>query len=223
MESVTQKPKKTSSAPLKSGSDLSPSTAERIMSVTLDLLSSRCLHSISIRDIATKAHVNSALISYHFKSKETLYQSIIASQFQIYQQQVVSTFKTDGDTRDNIKNACQAITSFHHANPCWLVLYFRELTNPSHAYETIIKPCIKHASEQCVAMIRAGIVSGVIRPDLNPRHITLAMVGMLNYFFMTRQIMQDLQIEPANNLEDYINFVCSTLLNAVTEVKTALP
>lgn len=72
-------------------------------------------------------------------------------------------------------------------------------------------------------MIRAGIVSGVIRPDLNPRHITLAMVGMLNYFFMTRQIMQDLQIEPANNLEDYINFVCSTLLNAVTEVKTAPP
>jgi len=193
------------------------------MSVTLDLLASRCLHSISIRDIAAKAHVNSALISYHFKSKETLYQSIIASQFQAYRLQVVSTFRSDGDARDNIKKACHAITSFHRDNPCWLLLYFRELTSPSIAYESIIKPCIKHASEQCVAMIKAGITSGTIRADLNPRHATLAMVGMVSYFFMTRQVMQDLQLEPANNLEEYIDFVCSTLLNAVSKEKTATP
>lgn len=213
---IPKNTKTPSSLPPKSGDEVLASTAERIMSVTLDLLSKRCLHSISIRDIAAEAKVNSALISYHFENKDKLYQSIISSQFQTYEQQVVSTFKTDGNVHDNIRNACHAISTFHRNNPCWLVLYFRELTSPSPAYATIIQPCIMKASELCVAMIKAGITSGAIRPDLNPRHVTLAMVGMVSYFFMTKQIMSDLKLEPVNNIDEYLDFACSTLLKAIT-------
>jgi len=191
------------------------STAERIIAATLQLLSSRCLHAISIRDIASAAHVNSALISYHFKNKENLYNTVVASQFQAYQQQVVSAFSTEGDIRKTICTVCHLIASFHHSNPCMLILYFRELTNPSPAYKTIIQPCIKEASDKCVAMIKAGIQAGVIAPATNPRHVTLSLVGMVNYFFMTRQIMQDLALEPANNVNEYIDFVCQTILKSI--------
>jgi len=191
------------------------STAERIITATQVLLLSRCLHAISIRDIASAANVNSALISYHFKNKENLYNTVVASLFQAYQQQVVSAFSTEGDIRKTICTVCHLIASFHHANPCMLILYFRELTNPSPAYKSIIQPCIKEASDKCVAMIKAGIQTGVIAPATNPRHVTLSLVGMVNYFFMTRQIMQDLALEPANNVSEYIDFVCQTILKSI--------
>ncbi len=201
---------------LESGNeDTTTSTADRIIEATLDLLKTRCLHSISIRDIAAAAHVNSALISYHFKNKENLYNTVLESQFQAYRETVVSAFTTEGDMRQTIRAACQAIATFHSSNPCWLILYFRELTNPSPAYQSIIQPCIKEASEKCVAMIKDGMQSGVIAPTTNPRHVTLSMVGMINYFFMTRQIMQDLALEPAHNVDEYIDFVCCTLLKPV--------
>ncbi|NJD37947.1 MAG: TetR/AcrR family transcriptional regulator [Geobacter sp.] len=200
---------------LQAGSENSTAcTADRIIAATLNLLQTRCLHSISIRDIAAKADVNSALISYHFKSKENLYTTVVASLFKAYQEQVVSSFTTEGDLRETIRAACQALATFHQSNPCWLTLYFRELGNPSSVYRSIILPSIKDASDRCVAMINAGIKAGVIEPAANPRHITLSLVGMINYFFMTRQIMQDLALEPANNVDDYINFVCQTLLRS---------
>ena len=195
--------------------DDTASTAGRIIAATLKLLSTRCLHAISIRDIAAAAQVNSALISYHFKNKENLYNTVVASQFQAYQQQVISAFSTEGDIRETICTACHLIASFHRSNPCWLILYFRELSNPSPSYKTIIQPCIKEASDRCVAMLNTGIRAGVIDPAINPRHVTLALVGMVNYFFMTRQIMQDLALEPANNVNDYIDFVVETILNRI--------
>ena len=194
--------------------EITSCTADRIIAATLNLLQTRCLHSISIRDIAAAADVNSALISYHFKSKENLYTTVVASLFKAYQEQVVSSFTTEGDLRETIRTACQVIASFHQSNPCWLTLYFRELSNPSPVYRSIILPCIKEASDRCVAMVNAAMQAGVIAPATNPRHITLSLVGMINYFFMTRQIMQDLALEPANNVDDYIDFVCQTLLRS---------
>lgn len=190
-------------------------TPERIISATLKLLSTKCLHSITIRDIACEAKVNSALISYHFENKENLYKSIVASQFQAYLDLVISSFKTDGNVCENIRNACHAITAFHLSNPCWLTLYFRELSNPSAVYESVIKPCIQTASEQCVAMLKTGITSGAIKSDINPRHATLAMVGMINYFFMTKQIMSDLKLEPIDSIDEYTNFTCQMLLGTI--------
>ncbi len=195
--------------------EITSSTADRIVAATLNLLQTRCLHSISIRDIATAADVNSALISYHFKNKENLYTTVVASLFKAYQEQVVSSFTTEGDQRETIRTACQAIASFHQSNPCWLTLYFRELSNPSSVYHSVIQPCIRAASDKCVAMVNAAMQAGVITPATNPRHITLSLVGMINYFFMTRQIMQDLALEPANNVDDYIDFVCQTFLRSV--------
>ena len=191
------------------------STAERIIAATLHLLSIRCLHAISIRDIASAAEVNSALISYHFKNKENLYNTVVSSQFNAYQLQVIPAFSTEGNIREKISTICSVIASFHRSNPCWIILYLRELSNPSSIYESIIKPCIKEASDKCSAMINAGIKNGVISPTIDPRHVTLALVGMVNYFFMTRQITHGQEPEPTNNINEYIEFVSNVLVNTI--------
>lgn len=158
-------------------------TRTNILNATTKLLGTNCLHSISIRDIARESKANSALISYHFGSKEKLYEAVIKQQFQAYNDLVVATFRSDGDIRANLKNACTAISEFHQQNPHWLVFYFRELTNPSGCYATIILPAIANASKKATEMVQAGIDQSIFKPDTNPRYVVQSFIGLVNYCF----------------------------------------
>lgn len=190
-------------------------TRERILAVTTEMLATRCLHSLSIRDIAEAARSNSALISYHFGGKEKLHEEIIAWQFELYMTQVVSTFRTEGDIRANLRQAARSLADFHRTNPYWLTFYFRELTNPSACYTKIILPAIAEASRKAVAMVQAGIDQEIFKPDTNPRYVVQSFIGMVNYCFMTSRLQKDLNIAPAQNIADYLNFVTEMLLRQI--------
>jgi len=192
------------------------SSREKILDATTELLAGSCLHSISIRDIANAAGVNSALISYYFGSKEQLYEAVIQYQFDAYKAQVAGAFKNKGDVRKNLQKACNAIVAFHATNPCWLTLYFRELTNPSSCYAKIILPCIADASRRATAMVQAGIDQGIFRPDINPRFVVQSFVGMLNYCFMTCRLQKDLNIAPAADIDSYLSFALEMILKSVS-------
>jgi AcrR family transcriptional regulator len=51
-------------------------TRERIMEAALDLFGERGLTGTTVRDIAQRAHVNVAAISYHFGGKDELYRAV---------------------------------------------------------------------------------------------------------------------------------------------------
>jgi AcrR family transcriptional regulator len=51
--------------------------AEKLMKVAMELFSRRDFASITIKDIAGAAHINSALIYYYFKSKEDLFRAMM--------------------------------------------------------------------------------------------------------------------------------------------------
>lgn len=184
---------------------------EKLLAATLELLTGGCLHTISLRDIANAAKVNSALISYYFGGKEQLYAALIHQQFEDYRQQVVTCFKTEGDPRENLRTACAALASFHRSHPHWMLLYFRELTNPSPSYETVILPCIAEAAARADAMIQAGIDQGVFRADTNPRYVVQSLVGTINYSFLTNRLHRDLKLAPAEDLVAYFDFVLTML------------
>lgn len=191
------------------------STKERILNATADLLRSSCLHSISIRDIAQASGTNSALISYHFGSKEKLYEAIIVQQFNSYKEQVVSQFNAEGDILQNLTAACEAIAAFHLSNPNFLVLYFRELTNPSRCYAEIVLPIISESSHKATTMIQAGVDNGIFKPDTNPRYVVQSFISMINYCFMTCSIRKDLNISPTTDQYDYMKFIVEMLVNKI--------
>lgn len=192
------------------------SAREKLLVATLELLAGGCLHTISIRDIAQAANVNSALVSYYFGSKEQLYLAIVQFQFEAYRQEVVQRFVTAGDARENLKAACNAIADFHRRHPHFLLLYFRELTNPSPAYEQVILPCIAEASEKACAMVQAGIDQGIFTPDTKPRYVIQSLVSMINYSCMTSRLHRDLNISPANELADYFNYTLEMVLQRIS-------
>jgi TetR/AcrR family transcriptional regulator len=190
-------------------------TRAKIIEATAALLSQSCRHAVSIRDIARESGANSALVSYYFGGKEQLYGAVLAEQFAAYEREVVPFFKSEGDARHNVTEACKALTTFHKQRPFWLTLYLRELTNPSACYETVIKPCIDNASRQASAMIQAGIDQGVFKPGINARFVVQSLIALVNYQFISQRLLRDLRLDPADQADSYVAFATEMLLNHI--------
>lgn len=203
------------------GSDehVDQNTRAKIIEATAMLLSKTCRHAVSIRDIAREAGANSALVSYYFGGKEQLYGAVLAEQFSAYDREVVPLFKADGDIHENVTTACRAIAEFHRRRPFWLTLYLRELTNPSACYETVVKPCINNASHRATTMIQAGIDQGVFRPGLNVRFVVQSMVALINYQFINQRILRDIQLDPVDQADQYVNFALEMVLSFISVKK----
>lgn len=194
-------------------------TRAKIIEATAALLSQSCRHAVSIRDIARESGANSALVSYYFGGKEQLYGAVVAEQFAAYEREVIPLFKTDGDIRQNLIDVCKAIATFHKNRPFWLTLYLREMTNPSACYETVVKPCINNASKQATAMVVAGIAQGIFRPGLNPRFVVQSFIALINYQFINQRILRDLQLDPVNQADSYVEFAIEMVLNHIVAKK----
>lgn len=194
-------------------------TRAKIIEATAVLLGKTCRHAVSIRDIAREAGANSALVSYYFGGKEQLYGAVVAEQFAAYEREVVPFFTAEGDVRKNLRAACCAVADFHKKRPFWLTLYLRELTNPSACYETVVKPCINTASQQATTMIQAGIDQGVLRAGLNPRFVVQSLIALVNYQFINQRILRDLQLEPVDQSDEYVDFAIEMVLSYIVDKK----
>ncbi len=60
------------------------STEEKIKQAALELFLEKGFERTSIRDIAAKANINIALLNYHFKSKENLFDSLFSELISTY-------------------------------------------------------------------------------------------------------------------------------------------
>lgn len=64
----------------------SEETMQRLIDAGAELFDKKGYHNVSIKEIGRLAGCNSALISYHFGSKQALYQAIIESQLEVLHQ-----------------------------------------------------------------------------------------------------------------------------------------
>ena len=55
---------------------------ERLLSAGTELFAAKGFAGVSIRELATAAGVNSALISYHYGGKEGLYEAVVTAQYE---------------------------------------------------------------------------------------------------------------------------------------------
>lgn len=151
----------------------------KLLSTTIQMLGSTCLHNISVRAISKKSGINSAMISYYFGSKELLYKAVLQEQCSVFKVATDTLFSTEGDIAANLADAFTAMASFYATNPYWLNIYLREIANPTQWYEQIVRPCMDEVTGKAIGMFKAGITQGVFRPDIQPVHVVQALFGII--------------------------------------------
>lgn len=88
---------------------------EKLIEAAVQLFLEKDFHSVSIRELATRAGVSSGMINYYFKSKNGLFEAMIRSQCEYIQSQVMSLLEEPGEV--DFEKIVTAFQSIYRMNP----------------------------------------------------------------------------------------------------------
>ncbi|HEY6007688.1 MAG TPA: TetR/AcrR family transcriptional regulator [Geobacteraceae bacterium] len=163
----------------------------KLMEVGTELFAARGLYGVSIRELSQAAGASISMISYYFGGKEGLYAAVLREQF--------ACFDQIDEIREQRAEPLAVIEAYlrwtirrHRSNPHLLRFYTSELTNPTACFATIVSPAINKVLRILAEVIDEGIGQGRFRGDIQAVNASLALAGMVNYFFLSTLATENL-------------------------------
>ncbi|VBB06355.1 tetr bacterial regulatory protein hth signature [Lucifera butyrica] len=168
--------------------DMEKDSSAKLLEAASKLFAERGFAAVSIREVAEAASVNSALISYHFGGKEGLYSAVL----EMHLSKVASTIAAIDDQNltplDRIKKFGLGVMGIHRRFPYFRRYLYGELSNPTTCLETVVKKHFGRAYQVLHAILQEGIECGQIRAGIDPAFATIALVGIVNFYFIGEPI-----------------------------------
>lgn len=109
----------------------SEETMQRLLDAGAELFDKKGYHNVSIKEIGRLAGCNSALISYHYGSKQALYQAIIESQLNAIHQLQERLEKEDLTPLQRLKEYLHTILKSQLDPKRHMIILYQELITPS--------------------------------------------------------------------------------------------
>ena len=176
---------------------------EHIINIAIDLFAEKGFEGTSIRDIASKAEVNIAMINYYFGSKDGLFESIV---------EYKSTYlreRLEEITNDNHKSDIEKIDAviehfvirlltnhkYHRVIHQELLLQQRE-----KLHDSIIKVFSKNKL-LIKGIIEDGIKKKVFR-EVDPEFTIVTITGTINQVMLSKS-MCSIMIDKSNDFDLY--------------------
>jgi len=158
-------------------------TRSRILSAATPLFAKHGLNGVSIRDLASAAGVNMAMISYHFGGKKELYAEILKRQFEGFRY-IDAIAASDLPPLEKFEQYIRGTIRRYRENPYLLRYYVSELSNPTPCFRMIVRPAVHKVLKVLRDAIEQGISRNHLRKTLNPADGVLALAGMINFYFL---------------------------------------
>jgi TetR/AcrR family transcriptional regulator len=132
--------------------------------------------------IAAAAGVNKALLYYYFKSKEGLYQAIVGSQLQQFQQQAREVLSAKGAAGPILLRYVSYHFDFIGTHPNYPRIFQRMMMEGDPALELMIREHSVPLKKQLVALLERGMRSGEFR-RLDKGHTIVSIAGLAAHYF----------------------------------------
>jgi len=186
------------------GKRLAPN-AERLMAVALELFSLRDFASVSIKEIARAAGVNTALIYYYFDSKEGLFRATLENAVS----QALANYRRLNerhsdpvdligdwfDTQLELKNPIRQMLK--------IMIDYSSTRTQADVIDRVIQQFYNEEVQILASSVRRGIQMGIFRP-VDPERAAHLASTYLDGIFVRSVIHKDLQIGAAiDELKDF--------------------
>ena len=162
-----------------------------LIAVATPLFAEKGFHGVSVRELAKSAGMNLSMISYYFGGKEALYAAVLNEQFATLRQ-VPEIRNMETDPLVKLELYVRSTVARYRKQPYLLRFYTSELTNPTPCFETIIKPAIRGVLHALRETVVEGLSSGQFLQGLDPMDTALALVGMINFYFLLEPVTAEL-------------------------------
>lgn len=161
-----------------------PDCRSKLMEQGTRLFAERGLYGVSIRELSQAAGTSISMVSYCFGGKEGLYAAVLREQFACFEQ-IEEIRRQEDQPLAVLEGYLRWTIQRHRNNPYLLRFYTSELTNPTLFFASIVAPAITKVINILAEVVAEGVRRGCFRADLQPVHASLALAGMINYFFLS--------------------------------------
>ena len=162
-------------------------TQQALLQAGAALFSERGLDGVSIEDVADRAGVNKALISYHFGGKRALYVAILEAHFGRMAARLKKIEAEAEDARHALHDFLFAFLQMTRDEPGFPTLFLREVL--STGIEPAVVPHIVEILGVSRRLAERGAREGLFR-RVDPFLFHLGLVGSLVFFFSTEEARQ---------------------------------
>jgi TetR/AcrR family transcriptional regulator len=132
--------------------------------------------------IAAAAGVNKALLYYYFKSKEGLYQAIVGSQLEQFQQQAREVLSAKGPAGPILLRYVSYHFDFIGTHPHFPRIFQRMMMEGDPALERMIRDYSVPLTKLLMAVLERGMRSGEFR-RLDKGHTIVSIAGLAAHYF----------------------------------------
>lgn len=196
-------------------------TADKIVAAATELFARKGFAAVSVKELADRAGVNIALISYYFGGKENLYITVLKRQFAIIADMLDTITKEGLPPVERIRRFASLVLLAHEEAAYADQLIYSERINPTGHLETIVKKEIARIHNFLRDCISEAIASGQFRPGLDPDCAALALGGIMRAYFCTRPFSQELLPVRADQAGYYVSQAVELYLKGVQNLPPA--
>jgi TetR/AcrR family transcriptional regulator len=157
-------------------------TRNALLAAGAALFSEPGYDAVSIEQLAARAGVNKALISYHFGGKRGLYSAVLASGFQEIAQRLEAAEQAAADAPEALHALLEVFAAFRAEHPEFPGLFIREVLSSG------VDPAVVPHLVSIIGIVRRIVVrgtrEGAMRP-VNPMLVHFGLVGAIVFFTAT--------------------------------------
>jgi TetR/AcrR family transcriptional regulator len=157
-----------------------------------ELFTRRDFKAVSVRDIARKAHVNPAMVHYHFGDKEGLYRAMLQETVAPVLQKVQELMDHGNLQSDqSIHHALEAVMTMLAREPWVARLIVREVLAEEGPFrEVFVREFAVRGGGRVPQLLAREIASGRVRADLDPVLGALSFMSMALFPFIALPVAE---------------------------------
>jgi AcrR family transcriptional regulator len=157
-------------------------TRQALVDAATELFAERGFDGASIDELAARAGVNKALVSYHFGGKRGLYVAALGEVFADLAARIKAAEAENDGAADTLHALLQALADFAKNRPAFPGLWLRELL--SNGIEPALVPHLVQITGVTRALAARGAREGVFRP-VDPLLFHFGLIAPAIFFLAT--------------------------------------
>jgi AcrR family transcriptional regulator len=185
-----------------------------IMEAAEDLFAEKGFNGTSVRDIADKAQVNLAMISYYFGSKEKLLEALFAFRSEAMKVKLEGIIGKPGTAMERVYLLIDNYIEKIFSQQCFHRILAREqVLNTTGLTAELILQMKKQNQELIGRLIQEGQKKGEFRKNVDIPMMMTTMIGTAHNLVTTKHYYRDLNNLQALSEEEFVKLLKKKLSN----------
>lgn len=197
-------------------SDEALETRSRILALAGALFAERGFDAVSVADIASAAGISTGLIYYHFKDKQTLYETAVREGVHLLEDAAVATLSSEGEPAERLQRFVASYMHLLEGQPALMRLLIRsvsDLGGPAPGHVLMRSAAIV---DRLRTVIEEGMAAGAFR-QVDAQMAATALFALINTLMTARVLDTPLGQSATADVDTQAAFMTDLFLKGIAE------